>query len=148
MAACVDKELDALIASLLLLILMLWHRQTILESKGDKLSYSAECRIQTQGPWNRISSRLNAHWQIDYPIVYMRIPLKSSTSSCSYILGCIFPRKPWQIRTKTRSNLFVCKCILTEIVTTWMLGARSPELIHWDRMTYICVTKVDHHWSR
>ena len=37
MAAYVDKELDALIASLLLLILMLWHRQTILESKGDKL---------------------------------------------------------------------------------------------------------------
>ena len=33
----------------LLLISMLWHRQAIFESKGDKLSSSAECRILTQG---------------------------------------------------------------------------------------------------
>ena len=33
---------------LLLFILMLWHRQAIFESKGDKLSSSAECRIRTQ----------------------------------------------------------------------------------------------------
>ena len=33
---------------LLLLISMLWHRQAIFESKGDKLSSSAECRIRTQ----------------------------------------------------------------------------------------------------
>ena len=31
---------------LLLLILMLWHRQAIFESKGDKLSSSAESRIR------------------------------------------------------------------------------------------------------
>ena len=34
---------------LLLLISMLWHRQAIFESKGDKLSSSAESRIRTQG---------------------------------------------------------------------------------------------------
>ena len=45
---------------------MLWHRQTIFESKGDKLSTSAECRIRSQGLWNRISSRLNARWQTDW----------------------------------------------------------------------------------
>ena len=33
---------------LLLLISMLWHRQAIFESKGDKLSSSAEGRIRTQ----------------------------------------------------------------------------------------------------
>ena len=33
---------------LLLSIRMLWHRQAIFESKGDKLSSSAECRIGTQ----------------------------------------------------------------------------------------------------
>ena len=33
---------------LLLLILMLWHRQAIFESKGDKLSSFAEGRIRTQ----------------------------------------------------------------------------------------------------
>ena len=51
---------------LLLLISMLWHRQTIFESKGDKLSSSAEC--MNQGLWNRISSRLNARWQTDWAI--------------------------------------------------------------------------------
>ena len=33
---------------LLLLISILWHRQAILKSKGDKLSSSAECRIWTR----------------------------------------------------------------------------------------------------
>ena len=44
---------------LLLLILMLWHRQAIFESKGDKLSSSAECRIRTQGLRHLFASRLN-----------------------------------------------------------------------------------------
>ena len=33
---------------LLLFISMLWHRQAIFESKGDKLASSVECRIRTQ----------------------------------------------------------------------------------------------------
>ena len=33
---------------LLLLISMLWHRQVVFESKGDKLSSPYECRIRTQ----------------------------------------------------------------------------------------------------
>ena len=54
---------------LLLLISMLWHRQAIFESKGDKLSSSAECRIRThQGLRHQIASRLNAHWQTDWAI--------------------------------------------------------------------------------
>ena len=36
----------------LLLILMLWHRQTIFESKGDKLSSSAKCRVRSWEVWN------------------------------------------------------------------------------------------------
>ena len=52
----------------LLLISMLWHGLAISESKGDKLWFSAECRIRTQGLWNRISSRLNASWQSDWAI--------------------------------------------------------------------------------
>ena len=47
---------------------MLWHRQAIFESNGDKLSSSAECRIGTQGPIHQIASRLNAHWQTDWAI--------------------------------------------------------------------------------
>ena len=53
---------------LLLLISMLWHRQAIFKSKGDKLCSSAECRIWTQGPRNQIGSRLNARWQTDWAI--------------------------------------------------------------------------------
>ena len=53
---------------LLLLISMLWHRQAIFESKGDKLSSSAECRIRTQGLKHLFASRLNARWQTDWAI--------------------------------------------------------------------------------
>ena len=51
---------------LLLLISMLWHRQAILKSKGDKLSSSAEGRIWTRDPGHLIASRLNARWQTDW----------------------------------------------------------------------------------
>ena len=53
---------------LLLLISMLWHRQAIFESKGDKLSSSAEGRILTQGLRYLFTSRLNACWQTDWAI--------------------------------------------------------------------------------
>ena len=51
---------------LLLLISMLWHRQAIFKSKGDKLCSSAECRIGTRGPRHQKASRLNARWQTDW----------------------------------------------------------------------------------
>ena len=51
-----------------LLISMLWHRQAIFESTGDKLSSSAECRIRTQGLRHLFASRLNACWQTDWTI--------------------------------------------------------------------------------
>ena len=53
---------------LLLLIPMLWHRQAIFKSKGDKLCSSAECRIWTRGPRHQFASRLNARWQTDWAI--------------------------------------------------------------------------------
>ena len=46
---------------------MLWYRQAIFYSEGDKF-YSAECRIWTRDLWNRISSRLNACWLTDWAI--------------------------------------------------------------------------------
>ena len=53
----------------LLLISMLWHRQPIFESKEDKFSSIAECRIWThKGLRHQITSRLNAHWQTDWAI--------------------------------------------------------------------------------
>ena len=53
---------------LLLLISMLWHRQAIFKSKGDKLCSSAECRIWTRGPKHQIVSRLNACWPTDWAV--------------------------------------------------------------------------------
>ena len=53
---------------LLLLILMLWHRQAIFESKGDMLSSAAESRIRTRDPRHLFASRLNARWQTDWAI--------------------------------------------------------------------------------
>ena len=53
---------------LLLLISMLWYRQAIFKSKGDKLCSSAECRIWTRGPRHHIASTLNARWQTDWAI--------------------------------------------------------------------------------
>ena len=53
---------------LLLLISMLWHRQAIFKSKGDKLCSSAECRIWTRGPRHQIASRLNVLRQTDWAI--------------------------------------------------------------------------------
>ena len=47
---------------------MLWHRQAIFESKGDKLSSSAESRIRTRDPRHLFASRLNARWQTDWAI--------------------------------------------------------------------------------
>ena len=56
---------------------MLWHRQAIFESKADKLSSSAECRIRTQ----RVSETQSpAHWMpADKPTELSRIKLKTWT---------------------------------------------------------------------
>ena len=53
---------------LLFLISMLWYRQAIFESKGNKLSSSVEWRIRTQGLRHLFASGLNACWQTDWAI--------------------------------------------------------------------------------
>ena len=59
---------------LLLFILMLWHRQAVFESKGDKLSSSAECRIRTQRVPETQSSA--DYMPADKPTELSRIKLK------------------------------------------------------------------------
>ena len=53
---------------LLLSISMLWHRQAVFKSKGDKLCSSAGSRILTRDTRHQIASRLNARWQTDWAI--------------------------------------------------------------------------------
>ena len=61
---------------LLLLISMLWHRQEIFKSKGDELSFFAECRI-----WTRVfGTESPADWMLaDKPTELSRIKLKTWT---------------------------------------------------------------------
>ena len=62
---------------LLLLISMLWHRQAIFESKGDKLSSSAEYRIRTH---RASDTKSPADWMAaDKPTEQLRIKLKTWT---------------------------------------------------------------------
>ena len=81
-----------LIPSLLLLISMLWHRQAIFKSKGDKLCSSAECRIWTRGPRHQIASRLNARWQTDWAIEDQAKNLNST--ACPYDQRAFSPLDP------------------------------------------------------
>ena len=61
----------------LLLITMLWHRQAIFESKEDKLSSSAECRIRT---WKSQDTYSPADWMRTLkPTKLSRIKLKTWT---------------------------------------------------------------------
>ena len=87
---------------LLLLISMLCHRQVIFESKGDKLSSSAECRIRTQGLRHLFTSRLNACWQTDWAIDHQAenwtrqpIPMISKHSTHSTSLPVCFRTWLW-----------------------------------------------------
>ena len=77
----------------LLLISMLWHRQAIFESKGDKLSTSAYCRIQTQRRFSRTESP--ADWiPADRPTELSRIELKIRTRQPSLWSASMQPTRP------------------------------------------------------
>ena len=102
---------------LLLLISMLWHRQAIFESKGDKLSSSAECRIRThQGLRHQIASRLNARWQTDWAIedqakqIWTRQPVPMISEHSAHLTP-----QPFGIRTW----LWRYTCLLLLISMLW-----------------------------
>ena len=61
---------------------MLWHRQAIFESKGDKLSSSVECRTRTQGLRHLFVSKLSACWQTDWAIEDQTKNLNSTARPC------------------------------------------------------------------
>ena len=86
---------------LLLLIPILWHRQTIFESKGDKLSSDAECRIRTQGLKHLFTSRLNA-----WPTELSRIKLINLNSTAR-----TYDQQAFSPLDLTASWLCVCVCV-------------------------------------
>ena len=61
----------------MMLISMLWHRQAIFKSKGDKLSTSAECRVRT---WKSQDTYSPADWMPTHkPTELSKIKLKTWT---------------------------------------------------------------------
>ena len=77
---------------LLLLISMLWHRQAIFKSKGDKLCSSAECSLWTRCPRHQIASRLNGRLQTDWAIEDQAKNLNST--ACPYDQRAFSPLDP------------------------------------------------------
>ena len=95
---------------LLLLMSMLWHRQAIFESKGDKLSSSAECIIQTRGLRHLIASRLNARWQTDWAIKDQAKNLNSTASPYDQrAFSPLDPTAVWHFEPGS-GDIHVCCC--------------------------------------
>ena len=121
------RPIELYIHTCLLLISMLWHRQAIFESKGDKLSSSAECRIRTQGLRHQILSRLNARWQTDWAIedqakTWSLQPIHTyilQCYSCSYrILACVEVLAPFPFHKKI---IIVAKIAEGRAFLSWAL---------------------------
>ena len=113
---------------------MLWHRQAIFESKGDKLSSSAEGRIRThQGLRHQIASRLNARWQTDWAIEDQAKNLNSTArpydqrafSNSSFL----DPGTQEHLLSPTGSWTVTClTCVLCPIPSSTVLPSLSSHL--------------------
>ena len=104
---------------LLLLISMLWQRQAIFESNRDRLSSSAECKIQTQ----RVSQTQSpANWMpTDKPTELSRIKLKNlNPTARPYDQQAFSPPDPTAI---WRSHLALAIYIF--VVDTYLLSLIS-----------------------
>ena len=118
---------------LLLLILMLWHRQAIFESKGDNLSSSAECRIRThQDLRHQIASRLNAHWQTDWAIEDQAKDLNSTARPYDQrAFSPLDPTLSWLSHLALAIYIFV-------VVNFDALAQASDIQIEWRQVVFLC----------
>ena len=108
---------------------MLWHRQAIFESKGDKLSSSAECRIWT---WKSQDTYSPADWMPTHKLTeLLRIKLKTWTQQPVPMMSehsAPFTSLPFGFRTW----LWRYTCLLLLISMLW-----SRQAIFEYRHTYI-----------
>ena len=87
--------------ALLLLMLMLWHRQAIFESKGDKVSSSAECRIRILEVWEP-ADRMPTHKLTELSRIKQNlnsiahVPMMSEHLTHLTSLAVSFCTWPWQ----------------------------------------------------
>ena len=117
---------------LLLLITMLWHRQAICKSKGDKLCSSAECWIWTLGPRHQMASRLNACWQTDWAIEDQAENLNSTSRHCDQrALSPLDPTVSWLSHLALAIYIFV-------VVNFDALAQASDIQIERKQVVFLC----------
>ena len=114
---------------LLLLISMLWRRQEIFESKGDKLSSFAECRIRSLE--HQFSSRLNAHSQTDWAIEYQAKNLNSTARPYDE-----WALSPLDFAADWLSHLALAKCMFV-VVNLDAMAQASDFLIERRRVVFL-----------
>ena len=118
---------------LLLFISMLWHQQAIFESKGDKLSSSAESRFRTQ----RVSDTYSqAHWMpADKQTELSRIKLKILNSTTHpYHQQAFSPPDPtaiWHSNLRRKIYIFV-------VVNVDALAQASDFRIERRQVVFLC----------
>ena len=124
------------ITFLLLLISMLWHRQAIFESKGDKLFSSAECRILThQGIRHQIASRLNARWQTDWAIEDQAKNLNSTARTTLVKRKNCRPRSVYLIKHTTNWLNHIASIIQHSLPGCCLPGQGAYRLACWQWLT-------------
>ena len=140
-------------ACLLLLISMLWHRQAIFESKGDKLSSSAEGRIRTQGLRYLFTSRLNACWQTHWAIEYQAKNLNSTARPYDQQAF-----SPLDLTANWLSHLALASCLLLLISILWhrqaifeskgdKLSSSAEGRIRTQGLRYLFISRLNACWQ-
>ena len=117
---------------LLLLISMLWHRQAIFKSKGDKLCSSAESRIWTWGPRHQIASRLNGRWLTDWAIEDQAKNLNSTARPYDQR-----PFSPFDPTVSWFSHLALAIYIFV-VINFDALSQASDIQIEWWQVVFLC----------
>ena len=96
-----------------------WQQGSNIESNGDKVSSSAECRSRPQCLSNRISSRLNTRWKIDWAIEDKAKALNSTVRH--YNQRAFSPLDP--------TTDITCWCYF------WSTGKRYKDIkLKWDKL--------------
>ena len=129
---------------------MLWHRQAIFKSKGDKLCSSAECRIWTRGPRHQIASRLNARWQTDWAIedqakTWTRQPVPMISEHSAYLTQLSVDFRTWLWR-------YTCLLLLISYIHTCLLLLTSMlwhrQAIFKSKGDKLCSSAESRIWTR
>ena len=110
----------------LLLISMLWHRQAIFESKGDKLSSSAECRIRSWEVTNSPADWIPTHKPTEPSMIKLKTWTQQPVLMMSEHSGPSLTSLPIGFRTwEISMKLYISK--LQANVVNWLLSLATGD---------------------